>query len=250
MRIAVLLLVASSFLESLTYAFVVPRILPPPVALTTKGAPKPRSSTIVGSAKIIPVAYASTSAALLWRATKVFSNVEKSVLVATSALSLLNFAPSDNTRLASAKTAYKNTPPASSGRAKQERQAAKTWRLVVRIKIIGQIVGLFSMVGAKSSIGVMRGAATIMAANIAFILCGGGGSNHDDDGKWNPLSAATSNRIVIQCLLFCTVALLASSAAVGSKMYGINASIFSFASAVGALEGIPKFLAAFNKKKD
>mmetsp|Transcript_22698 Transcript_22698/g.34595 ORF Transcript_22698/g.34595 Transcript_22698/m.34595 type:complete len:246 (+) Transcript_22698:39-776(+) len=203
----------------------------------------PRSLTVVSSAKILPIAYTGVSAALLTKAIrKPCTKAEMAVLLATSGLSLINLGPSDNANLASAKRACKNTAPSSSGKAKQERQTALTWRKVVRIKIIGQVLGLSWMVGAKSTKGVMDGGACIMGSLVAFFLAGAARSRHDEDGKWTPMPSNISTMaMTIDAILF-AAALVAGKSTVGSTKFSIAAGIYSFGAAVGALEGIPKFL--------
>jgi hypothetical protein len=225
-------------------AFVIPSTTHPAVVFTanprTKTALPPRSLTVVSSAKILPIAYTAAAAALLNKAiTKSSTKAQVAVLVATSALSLVNFGPSDSAKLASAKTAYKNTPPASSGVAKQKRQAAKTWRSVVRIKVVGQLVGLIWMARANTFAGVMRGAAATIAASVAYFLCGAGNSRHDDQGNWDPMP---SNKAIIIPFVLMGVALAGAGAPVESTKQAVLGGVFAAGAGVGALEGMPKFL--------
>jgi hypothetical protein len=204
---------------------------------TSHSMPVPRSLHVVESAKILPIAYASASAALMFRATKAVTKADTAVLVATSALALFNLGPTDNARLASAKIAFQNTPPASSGTAKQRRQAAKTWRSVVRIKIVGQLVGLLWMVLAKSGNGVMRAAATLMGANMAFFLCGAGGAMHNSNGAAAPMPTSLSRSILMIDTILTVAALIAASSPAESARRAVYAGIFASGAAVGALEG-------------
>jgi hypothetical protein len=208
--------------------------------------PLPRSLTIVKSAKVLPVAYISASAALLYRATRTSSKVDMSVLVTTAALSLFNLGPTDNARLASAKRADQRFPPASSGIAKQRRQAAKTWRSTVRIKIVGQMLGLVRMVSAKNGFGVMRGAAIVMGANMAFFLCGGGGAIHDSDGAPAPMPANMALTVLTIDTVLTAAALLAASAPAESTRRAICGGIFAAGTLIGALEGVATM---FSSKK-
>lgn len=227
---SLLFLVSSAVISSST-AFATPSTRS--IAAVREVPLPPRSLTVVSSAKILPIAYTGASAALLTKAIrKPCTKAEMAVLLATSALSLINLGPSDNANLASAKRACKNTAPSSSGKAKQERQAALTWRKVVRIKIIGQVLGLSWMVGAKSTKGVMDGGACIMGSIVAFLLAGAARSRHYEDGKWTPMQST---------MLF-AAALVAGKSTVGSTKFAVAAGIYSFGAAVGALEGIPNFL--------
>jgi hypothetical protein len=242
MRLLSFFLVAFASIPS-NSAFVIPWTHPAVFTAThrtTTTVLPPRSLTVVSSAKILPIAYTSAAAALLEKAiTKSSTKVQVAVLLATSALSLVNFGPSDNAKLASAKQAYKNTPPATSGVAKQKRQAAITWRSVVRIKLVGQLLGLIWMVRANTFAGVMRGAATIMAASVAYFLCGAGRSRHDDQGNWDPMP---SNKAIIIPLVLMGVALAGAGAPVESTKHAVLCGVFAAGTAVGALEGMPKFL--------
>jgi hypothetical protein len=241
-----LLLIALFSFASLSSAFVTPNAYSN-VHQRSKISSSSRSLIVVESAKILPFAYTSASAALLIKATKATSKSEMAVLLATSTLSLVNLGPRDNAQLASAKKAFKNTPPASSGKAKQQRQAAKTWRSVVRIKIIGQLAGLLRMSCAKGTKGVMRGAAIIMAANVAFFLCGGGPSKHDDDGNWVPMPSNVSSAVTTIDAILSASALLAASSPVGSMRHAVSAGIFTAGAVMGTFEGLPKFLESMGR---
>lgn len=205
----------------------------------------PTTSTSLKSAKVLPFVYTGFSGALLYKAAKLATDpAERIVLVAVSALSLLNFGPSDNGRLASAKRAYKLTGPASAGKEKQARQAALTWRKAVRIKIVGQIAGLARMASAKEPSGVMRGAALLMGSVMMYLLSGGGRANHDSDGKWKPLPEKTVLGILIMDAVFCGAALVAARSGAF-----VAAVIYAFGATVGALEGIPQLAKAIKPKK-
>jgi hypothetical protein len=210
----------------------------------------PRSLTIVQSAKVLPLAYLSASAALLYRATIAStypsSNVDVAVLVSTAALSAFNLAPMDNARLASAKRADQRYPPASSGLAKQRRQAAKTWRSTVRIKIVGQLLGLVRMASAKSGFGVMRGAALVMGANMAFFICGGGQAIHDSDGAPAPMPVPLTMTVLTIDTVLTTAALLAASAPIESTRRAICGGVFAAGTLMGALEGAATLFSSKN----
>lgn len=201
------------------------------------------TSTALKSAKVLPVAYASASATLLFRATKAATKQDATVLVATALLALLNLAPTDNIKLASAKKADKLYPPANTGKAKQLRQSAKTWRSVVRIKIIGQMMGLLWMATAKTSNGILRGGAAIMAANMAFFLCGAGGARHNDEGESDPMPADTARAVLTIDATMAGAALLAAASPFPSPRRTLNVGIFVVGVAMGALEGVASLIA-------
>ena len=203
----------------------------------------PVTSTALKSAKVLPVAYASASATLLFRATKAATKQDATVLVATALLALLNLAPTDNIKLASAKKADKLYPPANTGKAKQLRQSAKTWRSVVRIKIIGQMMGLLWMATAKTSNGILRGGAAIMAANMAFFLCGAGGARHNDEGESDPMPADTARAVLTIDATMAGAALLAAASPFPSPRRTLNVGIFVVGVAMGALEGVASLIA-------
>ena len=204
------------------------------------------TSTALQSAKVLPVAYASASATLLFRATKAATKQDSTVLVATALLALLNLAPTDNINLASAKKADKLYPPANSGKAKQLRQSAKTWRSVVRIKMIGQLMGLLWMATAKTSNGILRGGAAIMAANMAFFLGGGGNARHNNEGESDPMPNDTARAVLTIDTTMVGAALLAAASPFPSPRRTLNVGIFVAGIAMGALEGVAKLIA---KKK-
>uniref|UniRef100_A0A6U3QYH9 Uncharacterized protein n=2 Tax=Ditylum brightwellii TaxID=49249 RepID=A0A6U3QYH9_9STRA len=204
-----------------------------------------RQTVVVSSAKILPIAYTGASIALLNKAVKAApqtSKAEMAVLLATSALSLFNLGPSDNENLTGAKRAYKKTAPSVAGKAKQERQAALTWRKVVRIKIVGQIIGLTRMVAAKTTEGVMQGGAILMGSLVLFFLAGAGRSRHDGEGAWIPIPSNVSTMATSIDATLCYAAFVASRSPVDSTKFIVAASIYSVGTAIGALEGIPKFL--------
>ncbi|VEU33677.1 unnamed protein product [Pseudo-nitzschia multistriata] len=204
--------------------------------------------TSLPSAKVLPFVYTGFSGALLYKATRLSTDCSETiVLVAVSALSFLNLGPSDNARLASAKRAYKKTEPASAGKEKQARQAALTWKKAVRIKIIGQVIGLGRMVLAKECRGVMKGAAWVMGATLAFLMAGGGSARHDDMGNLKPIpEKALMGIMTIDAILF-AAALLAAEPS--SSLGFVAAVVYAAGVSVGSLEGVPQFLKAMKGNK-
>jgi len=235
------------------------------------------TTTKLESAKILPIAYAGASGALLSKAviikaTTTSTPSECLVLLAVSLLSLINFSISDDARLQSAQIAYhQKTNPASSGKEKQVRQAAITFRKAVRIKIIGQFVGLVRMILARSAVGVMRGGAIIMVAQLLYFFAGGGRSNHDNDGNWKPLREQAVISVLLMNVILVGAAILAanaSAAAAAAATVSLSAStttiidstttttikfavasrIYAFGIIIGCIEGLPQFMKIFNRK--
>jgi len=215
-------------------------------------------TSVLNSAKILPITYASASVALVYQAAQAASVNKKgdvAVLIATSALALFNLCPTDNARLASAKRADMKHPPATGGAAKQRRQAAKTWRSTVRIKIVGQLLGLAWMAsthgaGIGNSIGsngnsYLRGGAMIIAANMAFFLCGGGGAVHDANGDHTPMPSGLTRSILMIDTILVGSALLAASSPVGASRRAVYVGIYVIGVGMGALEGVAGLLKGF-----
>jgi hypothetical protein len=235
-----------------------PLPLPLPTTTTTTTTAAARrglttSSTALQSAKILPIAYTSAGAALLYRAVQATTKTDTAVLAATAAIALFNLGPTDNARLASAKIAFANTPPAVSGKAKQLRQAARTWRSVVRIKLIGQFVGLIWMavaagststsISSSSSKGILQGAATVMAANMAYFVCGAGRAQHNDKGDPAPMPPGAATTILAIDTVLTAAALLAASSPVESTRRAVYAGIFVVGTSIGAIEGLANLIA-------
>ena len=216
------------------------------------------TTTSLASAKILPVAYAGFSGALLYKAQAMMKGTTATpspeaassilVLLAVAALSIVNFSASDNAKLKSAKIAYHTTTPASAGKAKQQRQAALTWRKAVRIKILGQLVGLGRMVVAHEARGVMMGASLITAASLLYFLTGAGRSHHDPDGQWHPLPApAVTGVFLVNVILFGAAWVAASASSSASSARGA-ARLYAAGAIVGSLEGIPQFVQAIQQQ--
>lgn len=225
---AALLLFACS-----TSAFAPTLVVPARSRMPTRRALLP-----VASAKVLPAMYTTVGTALLFKATQAATRTESLLLVTTGLLAIVNLGPVDAARFASAKRACKNTPPASSGAAKRKRQAARTWRSVVRIKLVGQLAGLAWMVAASN---LLRGAALVMMSNMAFFLCGAGGARHNDQGLPAPMSGSASAAILMVDTALSAAALLGASSLVGSTRT-ICAYVFSAGALLGAAEGLPTFV--------
>lgn len=222
---------------------------------TTSTAKATTTTTQLASAKILPIAYTGASGILLYKAIilKTAASSSRLVLIAISLLSLFNFSTSDNARIKSAKIAYnEKTYPSSSGKEKQRRQAAITYRFAVRVKIIGQFLGLIRMILSKSTVGFMRGGAIIMSSQLLYFFVGGGSSNHDNEGNWKPLSDKAVMSVLCIDAILVTAALIAASASVASdtttKLFTITSGLFAFGSFIGSLEGIPQFIKAIKNK--
>lgn len=228
-------------------------------AVSFQGGPLRRgplpSKTSLASAKILPFVYTGFSAGLLYKAANLSTQpAEKITLVTVALLALLNFGPSDNAKLASAKRACKQTKPASAGKEKQTRQAALTWRKAVRVKILGQIAGLTRILLAKEAVGVMRGAALVMGAVMMYLISGGGRANHDSDGNWKPLPEKSVTTILMMDAVFFGAALFAAErlGTTGTFTQGGLAAvmIYAFGAIGGSLEGLPQFLKAIQGNKE
>ncbi|OEU08890.1 hypothetical protein FRACYDRAFT_249235 [Fragilariopsis cylindrus CCMP1102] len=222
---------------------------------TTSTAKATTTTTQLASAKILPIAYTGASGILLYKAIvlKTAASSSRLVLIAISLLSLFNFSTSDNARIKSAKIAYnEKTYPSSSGKEKQRRQAAITYRFAVRVKIIGQFLGLIRMILSKSTVGFMRGGAIIMSSQLLYFFVGGGSSNHDNEGNWKPLSDKAVTSVLCIDAILVTAALIAASASVASdtttKLFTITSGLFAFGSFIGSLEGIPQFIKAIKSR--
>jgi len=179
------------------------------------------------SAKILPIVYTSASAALVYQAKQTTSKLDAAFLLATSALTLFNLGPTDNKRLISAKRADTNNPPAVSGIAKQRRQFVKTCMSTVRIKIIGQLLGLAMMICNKGNINSqLHGGAMIMGANMAFFLCGGGGAVHNIRGDHEPLPSGLTRFILMIDTILTLSALFAARAPLESSRRAVYMGIY------------------------
>jgi hypothetical protein len=212
------------------------------------------TTTQLASAKILPIAYTGASGILLYKAILLKSATTSSrlVLIGMSLLSLFNFSISDNARIKSAKIAYnEKTYPSSSGKEKQYRQAAITYRFAVRVKIIGQFLGLIRMIFSKSTVGIMRGGAIIMSSQLLYFFVGGGSSNHDQEGNFKPLSDKAVMSVLCIDSILVTAALIAASSAASAtttKLFTITSGLFAFGSFIGIIEGIPQFIKAIRNK--
>lgn len=204
-----------------------------------------RNLSIMKSAKILPIVYTSASAALAYQAKLATSKGDAAFLLATSALTLFNLGPTDNARLISAKRADINNPPAVSGVAKQRRQAAKTWQSTVRIKLVGQLMGLSWMIHNcfKGNVnGQLRGGAMVMGANMAFFFCGGGGTVHNARGDHEPMPSGLTKSILMIDTILTLSALLAARAPIDSGRRAIFRGIYIAGVSMGALEGLAGLL--------
>lgn len=240
-KLAFLLLAAASLVESVI-AFSPPVIQHLHVRSTPSSVS--RSLPVVESAKVLPFAYSGASAALLYRATKAVSKTDKAVLVATAVLSLFNLGPTDNARLSSAKRAMKRYPsctPISAARTN-----ALKWRMLVRIKLVGQLIGLVYMAVSKS--GIMQGAAIVMATNVIFFLGGAGNANHDSDGAAAPMPASKSAGLLTLDTVLTVAALIAASSPVDSSRYVRSALLYAGGAAIGGLEGLAVLIAKLAEK--
>jgi hypothetical protein len=204
--------------------------------------------TVLYGAKGVTIAYASVAGSLMYHAVSTSTaRIDTAVLATTAALAAFNLGPTDAVRLTSADKAYNQTPPAASGRAKQRRQAARTWHSVVRFKVVGQMVGLVGMAVAAvqaNSRGLWLGAALIMATNTLFVACGGGSTRHDDHGVLAPMSSgATTSIVTIDTVLTAAALVAASGAPISCTRRAVAAGVYTAGASIGALEGLVTLLA-------
>lgn len=186
------------------------------------------SSTSLQSAKILPVAYASASAALFNKAMRSSSCSQKLVLLTTALLSLLNFAPCDNVKLASVKRALKANPDDAN---------AKKWKSLVRTKIISQVLTLVYMIKASTILGTMRAATGVLGSSLVFYLMGAAKSWHTDEGVAEGKQGTEKTMVAIG--LTTVAAFVASLNPVGSNLHNRAAIFYSTITLIAALEGIP-----------
>ena len=202
-----------------------------------RAQPRRRAAAAVSmSAKVLPATYALSAAALAYKATAVATAPEAAVCVTTALLAAVDLGPTANAQLASAKRAMKATAPASAGAAKAKRQAALTWRKAVRIKIVGQVLGLASMAVGD----VFQGAACTLAANLGFWFVGAGAARHDGDGVLTPVPPGLVRIIFCIDALICLGAYAASRAPPGSAERLLSAGLVVGGMLFGILEKLPK----------
>jgi hypothetical protein len=193
----------------------------------------------------LPAAYTCAAMALFLKALRASAQgVDAAVLASTGALVLFNFNPSDTSSITSATLACDITPPASSGVAKSRRQAARTWRSVVRIKVVGQLLGLVWMLAARSAECGLRAAALVKAASVAHLAWGAGGARHDARGAAAPMDGSLSTAILAMDASLSVAALLGAASPAGS-ICRTRCSLYWSAGALGAaFAAVPAFLRA------
>ena len=185
------------------------------------------------SAKVLPAAYAANACALAYKATRVgVPAPERAVLLAASALSALDLGPTANTQLTSAKRAVR----AAGGDDEAKRRAARTWRNAVRLKVVGQVLGLTSMAVGET----FTGAARTLAANIGFWSLGAGANRHDVSGVLTPVPSGLVRIIFAIDAAICVGAYAASVSAVGSTRRAVGAGVVVAGMLFGVMEKLPK----------
>ena len=218
-------------------ALVAPRLQRVQPPRLQRAQPRCRAAAAVSmSAKVLPATYALSAAALAYKATAVATAPEAAVCVTTALLAAVDLGPTANAQLASAKRAMKATAPASAGAAKAKRQAALTWRKAVRIKIVGQVLGLASMAVGD----VFQGAACTLAANLGFWFVGAGAARHDGDGVLTPVPPGLVRIIFCIDALICLGAYAASRAPPASAERLLSAGFVVGGMLFGILEKLPK----------
>lgn len=149
---------------------------------------------------------------------------------------------------ASAKRSLKRypscTPPSAA------RKVALKYRLLVRIKLVGQVIGLVWMASSKSASGVMCGATAVMATNMVFFLGGAGKAMHDNNGAAAPMTRSKSIGLLTIDTVLTIAALLAATSPLDSSRYVKCAYVYAGGAAIGGLEGFAVLLAKLGDKQN
>mmetsp|Transcript_38520 Transcript_38520/g.38932 ORF Transcript_38520/g.38932 Transcript_38520/m.38932 type:complete len:278 (-) Transcript_38520:149-982(-) len=199
------------------------RVLPPLASKHTRAQTSIfRQSTNTNSnlqmnAAILPTTYRLLAAGSVYRAislatTDISSTV---VLLSTSIAAFVNLAPEASMQLASAKRAQT-----------QKLKDSKAWRSIVRVKIVGQFMGLvLSAIGGFA----LGGASCCVAADAAFWALGAGDVRFqccdDDESEGGTVSGGGVKRApvpgsVARVLLSINVAMLLSTLLGSLVMFG------------------------------
>ena len=207
-------------------------------------APRPRlplrAPPAFASAKIIPALNVGLGGLLLRAATTSGLSSTTLVYASTGLLAALNLAVTDNQRYASAKCAAGRVENPELPLAK----LANQWYTAVRVQLLGQLIGLVWMVRANGPTGVLRGAATFMAANVGFFLLGAGGAKHDANGLPAPMTPQLGKFVLITDIVLMGSAVAGACAPVGSTLRATFACLFAVGCLIGAVEGVPKTVIA------
>lgn len=199
----------------------------------------------MASDNLVPAVYTGAALLLLQKASNTAVQCDAAVLASTGLLALFNFGPTDAERIASAMLACEIVPPASSGVAKQRRQAARTWRSAVRLKVIGQMAGLaWMLLAARSTGAVLRGAALVMTANVAHLVWGAGSARHDSSGDAAPMAGGVYGALLATHAMLAVAAFLGAACSASSTRRIHCALLFSVGALGLAFAGLPAFLGA------
>lgn len=220
-----------------------------------------RTLPVLHSAKIVPVAYTAAAASLFVRVSKGAAAglgwSDRAVLASTAFLALFHLGPTNNRYLKSSKRAIKklqnsDTPDDA------KLTAAKQWRTAVRIKVIGQFLGLvwMSVAAASTTIfdnivnSILLGATVIMATNLAFYGLGAGSVMHDDMGNAKSVNDATLGVTVGTDIMMTVAGLVAAFQPIGSILHTLSIRLFVGGALFNAVEGgqVGKFFKNLKKK--
>ena len=176
----------------------------------------PTPLTIADASAVIPTAYNAAAAAIVVRAaTRANSPAEVALLVATAALVTVDLGPTASRQLTSAKRADWRKPPLlatlpggawmsmSADEAMSKREAAKTWREAIHMKIFWHFLALYSTTRKGSA---LVGAALLFAASFGFWCMGAGAARHDEMGAPAPVDPK-----VVRIIASVDIALLATA---------------------------------------
>ena len=186
--------------------------------------------------RALPRIYLGAAAACAWRAARAPTRAEAAVCATTALLAAVDLGPTAETQVVSSRLAMRITEPETSGAAAVKRSAAEAWRGAVRLKIGGQLAGLFTLaVGGF----VYRGAALALAANCAFWAVGAGANRHDATGARTPVPPGLVRVIASIDVAVAAAAYYASVSPLRSPRRSLGATAVVVGMAFGILEKLP-----------
>ena len=161
-----------------------------------------RSLHVLKSAKIIPYAFRTVSVGLVFRAARMlaypslgYTKFDASVMTFAASMGYFYLADEHNNNLKSAKRAVKriqqNDEKAEGAKqiGEEERNAAKSYKKAVNIRIVGQFLSLFWMACfARTGPGILMGVVAAAISTIVFLFLGGGRNRHNASGRLEPMS--------------------------------------------------------------
>lgn len=190
------------------------------------------------NAAVLPVAYTGLAATLAFRATQAATRGHVAVLASTAALALVDLGPTAAAQLASAKRATKQTQAAN----EESRLVAESWRSLVRLKIVGQLVSLLFMASTSRQARTLLGATCLLATNLGFWLRGAAASRHNAAGVHEPLPEHLTKPIMLTDGLLCALALFGSVSPYGTRRMSLLSKCFSMGILLAVFENVPGFV--------